>query len=296
MAAALAAVLAPVRVATRARTDLDAASVVGLVTDNGAAARLQAACAGWPALRFIAYLAHGAGELLEAAIPPPVRLLRLRDPFITRALQEYVTMHLLAFHRDRRAYELQQRRRRWEPRAPVAAEARRVAVLGLGEIGGAIARRIASMGFETRGWSRTGARVPGVRCSHGPLHDVLRAADVIINVLPATGRTRALLGEAEFALLRRGSCVINVGRGATMVHSALLRAVRSGQVAYAALDVTEPEPLPRSNPLWLEPAVVVTPHSAGLTAELSLPALAKLLKAALAGRADRWRVQPNRGY
>ncbi len=296
MAAALAAVLAPVQVMTRVGADLRAASVVGLVTDNGAAERLHAACARWPALRFIAYLAHGAGKLLEAAIPPHVRLLRLRDPFITRALQEYVTMHLLAFHRERRAYEQQQQRCRWEPRAPVAAEARRVAVLGLGEIGRAIARQSAAMGFETHGWSRTATRVLGVRCSHGPLRDVLRAADVIINVLPATGQTRALLGHAEFDLLRRGSCVINVGRGATMVHSALLHALRSGQVAYAALDVTEPEPLPRSDPLWREPGVVVTPHSAGLTAELSIPALATLLKAALAGRADRWRVEPKRGY
>jgi glyoxylate/hydroxypyruvate reductase len=287
--------MAPAKMALRAAA-ITPKSVAGVLTDQGSAAHLQEICEHFPALRFIAYMAHGGSDLLELRLPRRVRLLRLRDPFICRALVEYVTLHLLNYHRQAPRYRQQQRQRVWQSIEPVPAEMRNVAILGLGVIGGAIARTVVSLGFATRGWSRTPTRIAGVRCHHGCIQAVLPEVDVLINVLPGTAQTRHLLGADELSLLRRDACVINVGRGTTLNLEALRAALRSGQIGYAALDVTDPEPLPSNHPLWHQPNVILTPHIAGLTRDISVPDIAIMLKAAIAGRAAAWQVRRSRGY
>ena len=298
MVAALAPQLAPVKLAAGAASAADTKRrVVGLVTDSDSPRHLRAACRAHPDVEFLVFLAHGGSDLLAAGLPTSLPVLRLRDPCIAQSMIDYVSLHLLAFHRNWPQYEQQRRRRMWRPIEQLPASQRRVTVLGLGEVGAAVARHVAALGFDTRGWSRTPKKIAGVHCHHGPLRAVLRGSDVLVNVLPATAQTRGLLGAAEFAALRRGACVINVGRGVTVQQPALLRALRSGQLGHAVLDVTDPEPLPPTDPLWDHPRVTLTPHIGGSSSSgLSMFALATLLRAALARRAGRWRVDPVRGY
>jgi phosphoglycerate dehydrogenase-like enzyme len=93
----------------------------------------------------------------------------------------------------------------------------------------------------------------------------LAEADHVVIAVPLTAQTRGLFSTARLAAMKRGARLYNVGRGAIVDHEALLAALRSGQLAGAGLDVTEPEPLPASSPLWTEPGVLITAHSSGQT-------------------------------
>jgi phosphoglycerate dehydrogenase-like enzyme len=121
--------------------------------------------------------------------------------------------------------------------------------------------------------------VPEVAAVHGVdrLADFLRDLDILVVAAPLTDATRALVGAAELALLRPGAVLVNVGRGPIVDEAALLAALREGRLAGAALDVFDTEPLPPSSPLWSEPGMIVTPHSADVTAATDDRCLAQLL-------------------
>ena len=138
-----------------------------------------------------------------------------------------------------------------------------VLIAGLGGIGTEAARRLAALEMRivaTRRSSREGPDfVDYVGLSH-ELEDLAAEADVIVNALPHTPETEGMFNADFFAKMKRGAYFVNVGRGKTVVTDDLVAALRSGQVGGAALDVTEPEPLPSSHPLWQIDNVIITPH------------------------------------
>ena len=93
--------------------------------------------------------------------------------------------------------------------------------------------------------------------------ELLPAADHVVNILPANSETRHFLSEERFAKFKDGAIVYNIGRGVTLDQRALIRALESGKVSAAYLDVTDPEPLPLDHPLWTTPNCFITPHTAG---------------------------------
>jgi phosphoglycerate dehydrogenase-like enzyme len=94
------------------------------------------------------------------------------------------------------------------------------------------------------------------------LDEVLRGAEILVNILPLTSETTGLLDARRLSLLPDGALVVNAGRGRTIETVALVEELRAGRIR-AALDVTDPEPLPRDHPLWGLPNVLITPHMAG---------------------------------
>jgi phosphoglycerate dehydrogenase-like enzyme len=141
-----------------------------------------------------------------------------------------------------------------------------VLVVGLGGIGTEAARRLAALDMRiigTRRSSREGPEfVDYVGLSH-ELHELAAKADFIVNALPHTAETEGLFDADFFNTAKRGTHFINVGRGKTVVTADLLAALESGQLAGAALDVTDPEPLPSGHPLWQMDNVIITPHVSG---------------------------------
>ena len=115
------------------------------------------------------------------------------------------------------------------------------------------------------------------------LHDAIVDADAVVLACALTTRTERLLGDAEFAIMRDDAWVINVGRGRLIDTDALVRALTTGSIAGAALDVTDPEPLPADHPLWRLSNCVVTPHI-GNTREMAVP----LLSARVRENCRRW--------
>lgn len=139
-------------------------------------------------------------------------------------------------------------------------------VVGVGRIGTATARKAAALGFAVLGHDpRPEARVDGV-----PLvgfHDLLREADVVSLHVPLDERTRHLIDEGALNRMKPGAVLVNTCRGGVVDTEALVRALRSGRIKAAALDVFEQEPLPTTSPLLQVPSVVVTPHTAWYSEE-----------------------------
>lgn len=137
-----------------------------------------------------------------------------------------------------------------------------VLIVGAGSIGEALARRLT--GFECEVVKMASRARTGV---HGidELPAVLPTADIVVLLVPLTPQTERLLGAAEFARCKPGALIVNMSRGKVVDTDALADACRSGQVR-AAVDVTDPEPLPPEHPLWTTPGVLLSPHRGGASA------------------------------
>ncbi|MEA4944068.1 MAG: 2-hydroxyacid dehydrogenase [Propionicimonas sp.] len=157
---------------------------------------------------------------------------------------------------------------------------RRVLILGYGRIGKAIEQRLA--GFEVASITRV-AR--SARTGEVPVHPIeelpalLPTADVVFVITPLTPQTTGLIGAAELALLPDNALLVNVSRGKVVDTDALVEAVRAGRIR-AALDVTDPEPLPSDHPLWQLPGVFISPHTGGQSTAF-FPRMGRLLRSQL---------------
>lgn len=141
---------------------------------------------------------------------------------------------------------------------------RSAVILGYGVIAEHLVRLLAPFEMKItamRRQARGDEAVPVVTAAG--LADVLAGADHVINILPDNAASRGFADDALFASMKRGAVFHNIGRGSTVDQAALARALRSGQLSAAWLDVTEPEPLPAEHPLRMEPNCFITPHIAG---------------------------------
>lgn len=169
----------------------------------------------------------------------------------------------LASGRHLDVYARQQTSGTWKPQFGSALADKNVLIVGYGHIGEAIEARLA--GFEVGSVTRLARRArqgePQVRAIDD-LHEVLPQAEVVFVIAPHTPQTEGLFGAAELALLPDQALLVNVARGKLVDTDALLAETSSGRLR-AALDVTEPEPLPEDHPLWSSPGVLVSPHVGG---------------------------------
>lgn len=242
----------------------------------------------YPRLKLIVSMGAGVDHLLRPPGPPPgIPVARLKDHRLTTGMTEFVVLNVLRFHRQDLEYRAQQAERVWnELPAPDTAQ-RRIGILGLGELGAASARALLSFGFPVMGWTRTPREIEGVRGFHGAegLDAMLRQTDILCCLLPLTPQTRGVINARTLALLPRGAFVINSARGGHVVDADLLAALDSGHVAAAALDVFEPEPLPKDHPYWGHPRVLVWPHASAITIPSSAaPQVVENLRRAREGR------------
>lgn len=222
----------------------------------------------FPNLKAILSLGAGIDHLLlDPELPRGVPVARLLDAGFAQQMAEYSAYAVLHFQHRMPDFMAQQQRAEWRQHAPALAREWGVGVMGLGVIGGAIAARIAALGFPVRGWSRSRKTLAGVECFHGEhgLDEFLAGSRVLVNVLPLTPRTEGILDARTFARMPRGAFVVNIGRGAHLVEEDLLAALQSGQLGGAMLDVFRKEPLPVDHPFWSHPKILVTPHVAGVT-------------------------------
>jgi len=152
-------------------------------------------------------------------------------------------------------------------------QGRTMLVVGLGGIGTEIARRASALGMKviaTRNSSRKGPAFVSYVGLTDELHKLTAQADVVVNATPLTKKTRDLFNKTFFTKMKKGGYFINVGRGKSVVTEDLIVALKSGHLGGAALDVMDPEPLPKNHPLWTAPNVIITPHiSSGSDAQMN---------------------------
>jgi phosphoglycerate dehydrogenase-like enzyme len=161
-------------------------------------------------------------------------------------------------------YVAQQRERCWQGHAWSGLRGRTALILGLGNIGRAVAAHCQYLGMHVLGLRRSAAEVAGVDelVAAEALHAALARCDVLCLHVPLTQHTRGLIDRAEFAALKPGALVVNTARGGVMVEGALHDALRDGRVRGAFVDVFEQEPLPPDSPLWDAPNLFISPHMA----------------------------------
>jgi phosphoglycerate dehydrogenase-like enzyme len=139
-----------------------------------------------------------------------------------------------------------------------------VAVVGAGDIGTSLIRMLAPLGAEVVAVTRSGREVPGASASYGvaDLDPVLRQASFVVLAAPSTAQTRHMIGAEQLRSMREDAYLVNVGRGDLVDTDALVDVLADGGLAGAALDVTDPEPLPDGHPLWSCSEVLISPHVA----------------------------------
>jgi phosphoglycerate dehydrogenase-like enzyme len=174
---------------------------------------------------------------------------------------------------------------RWLPSRNGAIADRRVLIVGHGRIGQAIERRLDGFEADIVRVARNPRTLDDGRevLSLSALPDLLPGIDVVILIVPLTDETRGLVDAAFLGRMKPGSLLVNVARGPVVVTEDLVAALESGRVT-AALDVTDPEPLPPGHPLWRAPGVLISPHVGGNSSAFE-PRAQRLVAAQL----RRWR-------
>ncbi len=235
--------------------------------------------------RYIQTISAGV-ETVQPVVPPGVVLLNAKG-IHDRSTAEWAVTAILASLKWLPFYEDLRRQSQWVTSAasetywqqtygqphgagtPILLEElaeKSVLIVGYGSIGKAIETRL--LPFEPREVVRLArtAREDERGPIHGfaELHRLLPEADIVVLITPLTAETRHLIGAAELALMRRGTILVNAARGGVVETDALVSALEAHQVR-AALDVTDPEPLPAEHPLWRAPGLLLTPHIAGST-------------------------------
>lgn len=182
------------------------------------------------------------------------------------SIAQTVMMMVLALVRGLPEMLEAQRRKEWTPTETRDLGDVSVGIIGMGSIGAEVARLIGVTGADVVGVRRTPTGTePCETWSDERRDELISRSDVIVLCMPLTDATRQSIGKREFAMMRPGTIVINVGRGECVDESALIDALNSGHLAGAGLDVFSTEPLPDDSPLWTMPRVIVSPHSSGLT-------------------------------
>jgi glyoxylate/hydroxypyruvate reductase A len=253
----------------------------------------------YPNLEVLFSVGAGVDQLDLTQVPPHVKVVRMVDPGVPEMMSEYVTTAVMALHCDVLAHRGSQTRREWSPMPPRPASGRRIGIMGLGRLGARSCQKLAGLGFDVSGWSRTRHEIEGIETFAGEdgFGAFLGKSEILVCLLPLTEETQGILGDALFAQLPKGAMVVNAGRGGHLDEAALVAALDSGHLAGAVLDVTIQEPLPPESPLWSHPGIFITPHiasfaEAGTSVEVILGNIARLR----AGEEPIGLVDRGRGY
>ncbi len=235
-----------------------------------------------PRLKWVQASSAGIGQMVKR-----IGLLGSEIIFTTSSgvhstpLAEFCLMAMLMFVKKALYLAAEKERHYWARYSTTTLAGQTLAVIGMGKVGSHVARLGKSAGMRVIGIKRTveGANLAELQVDvlYPPqaLHEVLAQADFVVLITPHTNATENLIGAPELALMKSNSVLINIARGVVVDELALVKALRNGEIAGAALDVFATEPLPENSPLWDLPNVIICPHSAS-TADNENAKLAEL--------------------
>ena len=244
---------------------------------------------GWaPRLRWVQLDTSGVDHVRDTALWGSDVEITTLNGVAPSNMAEFATMMMLAFgHHLRPMIEHQQRREwptfaeRWDRFMPSELRGATVGVVGYGSIGREIGRVCHALGMRVLAMRRSGGRVretfritdlegslypePDRTYTPHQLAEMLPECDYVVLVVPHTAESTNMIDEAAFRAMKPSAMLINIARGGVVDEAAMIRALREGRIAGAALDVFEQEPLPADNPLWEMDNVIISPHVAGYT-------------------------------
>jgi len=255
-----------------------------------------------PNLKWIHVIGAGIEYLLPLDwLPKSVRLVNNKGIHAAKA-GEYVMMALLMLQNAIPSLVTQQRQRKWREIYTTTIGGKTLLVIGVGHMGGAAAKKAKQLGLHVIGVRRSprGHRYVDEMYAINDLPKLIPRADFVLITSPLTTKTRGLFGQRELDLMRPDASLINFGRAALVDYKVLQKKLTRGEIKGAVLDVFEPEPLPKSSPLWSTPNLIITPHVGSDDAETYMPFTLDLalenVGRYLAGRPLKNRVVPSREY
>jgi glyoxylate/hydroxypyruvate reductase len=207
-----------------------------------------------PRVRWIQSSSSGVGEWVRrlGIVAAPITVTNAAGIHAT-PLAEFALFAMLYFAKHWRRMLDEQRAHHWQRTAIDTLDGKTIGIVGLGQVGQAVARLAGALGMHVLGTRRDS----GIE----RLRDLLRTSDYVVLCVPHTAETAGLIGPAELRLLKPSAVLINIARGTILDEAALIDALHHGRLAGAALDVFSHEPLAEQSPLWDMPNVLVTPHS-----------------------------------
>jgi phosphoglycerate dehydrogenase-like enzyme len=251
-----------------------------------------------PKLGWVQCMGAGVERFIVPELPRRVILTRAAGIF-GPWMAEYTLGWCLWITQRMEQFRALQRQRRWIEASPQRLRGATLCLVGLGDIGRAIARAARGLGMRVIGVTRSGRRAPEAERVYrtSAMRQALAQADFAVLTVPLTPATHDLIGTRELAAMKASAWLINIGRGPVVDEDALIAALRDKRIGGAVLDVFNREPLPIDHPLWTLDNVVITPHISGPStpAEIS-PIFNDNLRRYLAGRPLRHVVDRARGY
>ena len=253
------------------------------------------------AVRWIQSTWAGVEPLLDPALRRDYTLTNARGVF-GEQVSEYVFAYLLAHERKIFEKRAAQGDSRWDQTPPSRLRGKQIGLLGVGTIGAALASTAKHFGMRVKGYTRASEDSADVdQYFHGPLANVAAAfasdLDYLVSVMPDTAATRHAIGPALLHALPPRCVFVNPGRGGVVDEAALSSALHDGRIAGAVLDVFETEPLPSDHVFWQMPNVLITSHTAALSAPPDIaPLFIDNYRRLLRGEPLRYRVDFGRGY
>jgi phosphoglycerate dehydrogenase-like enzyme len=247
-----------------------------------------------PKLRWVQASIAGAGEVAKkAGLVETDIVVTTASGVYSGSLAEFVVMAMLQHAKGLERLRRDKAERAWRPAYVDTLEGKTLCIVGIGNIGRAIAGRARPFGMRILGVKRT-VHDEDPAWNHADalygtdrLHEALAEADYVAVTLPGTPETHHLVDEEAIKSMQKGAYFVNVGRGAAVDEGALVEALREGHLSGAALDVFEVEPLPRESPLWELDNVIISPHSTdnlpGLTNRLQTDLFCENLRRYLDG-------------
>ena len=263
-----------------------------------------------PALKWLQLTSAGVDMLIEHPIvrAPGVTVTTASGVHAT-TISEYIIGAMISFAKNFPKALRSQEERTWQPYWPQELEDATAGIIGFGAIGKRTAELAHSLRMRVLAMRRScERRMSGEEAGEpavdemfppGELHAFLRQCEYVVLALPLTEESTGLIGEAEIAAMKPNAVIINIARGRVIDQEALVRALREGRLAGAALDVTTPEPLPSGHELWDVPNVMITPHISGGTPrymERAVDLFCDNLRRYANGEPLRNVVDPSRGY
>lgn len=226
-----------------------------------------ATLAEYPSLKWIQLGSAGADAYLSPGVLPSGVVLTNASGAYGHAIGEYLVGTTFSLYKNLHRYRDQQQNGCWEDCGAVKSiSGAHVLVVGLGDIGSEFAWRMTALGAHVTGICRTYREKPAfveALYQMDALDQLLPTMDIVSLSLPNTAETKGLFSRERIGRMKQGSILLNVGRGTAIDTEALCDALESGHLGGAALDVTEPEPLPEGHRLWHTSNAIITPHVSG---------------------------------
>lgn len=252
-------------------------------------------------LKLIQSLGMGVDHLFACPdLPSEVPIARIIDQDMITQMEEYCLYGTLTAFRQFQRYQKQQQESFWQPLPRHRHSEFQIGILGLGELGLSVAKRLYQNGFTAlRGWARSEKSIDFLKSFAGEstLDQFASELDLLICLLPLTPETQGILNQSLFAQLKQGAYLINPARGDHLIETDLLSAIDQGQLSGALLDVFSAEPLPENHPFWHSSELIITPHVAASTnPDTATTQVLENITRVIAGELPHNIINPQRGY